>query len=74
MLRVDPKQRGRLVEIARNLAARVSEARHNGWLGEVEGLQFSLTAAEAKLASLDRTIAKSKTTNIGMPLIRASLD
>jgi hypothetical protein len=37
MLRVDPHQRPRLVEIIRNLAERITEARMNGWLGEVQG-------------------------------------
>jgi integrase len=35
MLRVEPGQQARLVEITRNLADRVDEARANGWLGEV---------------------------------------
>jgi hypothetical protein len=51
----DPAARGRLTEIIKNLADRISEARINGWLGEVEGLQVSLTAARAKVAALDRT-------------------
>jgi hypothetical protein len=55
MLRVDPNQRNRLIEIIRNLADRIDEARVNGWLGEVQGLQISLDAARAKLISLDRT-------------------
>jgi hypothetical protein len=54
MLRVDPRQRARLIEIVRNLAERIREAKANGWHGEVEGLTVSLTAAEAKLAGLDR--------------------
>ena len=41
MLRMDPKQRGRLVEIIRNLEDRITEARLNGWRGEVQGLQTS---------------------------------
>ncbi|MFK0258276.1 hypothetical protein [Streptomyces sp. NPDC090445] len=32
----------------------IEEARVNGWLGEVHGLQASLEAARNKLASLDR--------------------
>jgi hypothetical protein len=54
MLRVTPTQRVRLVEIARNLTDRIDEARANGWLGKVQGLQVSLDAARKKLASLDR--------------------
>ncbi|MET0994569.1 MAG: hypothetical protein ABWY20_11025 [Mycobacterium sp.] len=49
MLRMDPRQRGRLVEIIRNLEDRITEARLNGWLGEVQGLQTSRDAAAKKL-------------------------
>ena len=54
MLRVDPRQRGRLIEIIRNLAQRIHEAKDNGWHGEAEGLTVSLQAAENKLTGLDR--------------------
>jgi hypothetical protein len=73
MLRVSPSQKGRLVEIARNLADRIDEARANGWLGEVQGLQVSLDAARKKLASLERLARNNATTgpiNIGMPILR----
>jgi hypothetical protein len=51
----DPQQRPRLIEIIRNFRERITEARANGWLGEVEGVQVSLNAAMAKLTNLDRT-------------------
>jgi integrase len=72
MLRPDPAARGRLAEIIKNLADRIAEARINGWLGEVEGLQVSLTAARAKLATLDRTARNnaSGTADLGMPSVR----
>jgi hypothetical protein len=74
MLKVSPKQRPRLIEIIRNLADRTTEARMNGWLGEVQGLQISLTKAKEKLASLDRSIERMHNnrtgpTNLGMPII-----
>jgi hypothetical protein len=53
MLWPDQAQRGRLVEIRDNLAARITEAHREGWLGEVEGLEFSLAGAENKLAQID---------------------
>ncbi|MGI8312936.1 tyrosine-type recombinase/integrase [Saccharopolyspora hattusasensis] len=37
MLRVSPTQRPRLVEIIRNLGDRITEAKMNNWLGEVQG-------------------------------------
>lgn len=74
MLRPDPAARGRLTEIIANLADRIAEARINGWLGEVEGLQASLTHARAKLATIDRTIRNNApgTTNLGMPAVRTA--
>lgn len=70
MLRVDPNQRGRLIEIIRNLNDRIAEARNNGWLGEVNGLRTSLNAAEQKLLNLDRTISRNGATNLGLPATR----
>jgi hypothetical protein len=72
MLRPDPAARSRLAEIIKNLADRMSEARINGWLGEVEGLQISLNAARAKLAVLDRTARNTAhgTADLGMPAYR----
>ena len=72
MLRVSPQQRPRLIEITHNLRERITEARMNGWLGEVQGLEVSLEAAKRKLASLDKTIERSHSTgptNLGMPAI-----
>lgn len=73
MLRVAPTQRPRLVEIIRNLDARITEAKMHGWLGEVQGLQYSLTKAQEKLANLDKTISNSPETltNLGIPTLRA---
>lgn len=55
MLRPDPAQRPRLIEIRDNLHARIEEARHQGWAGEVEGLQISLSGTRQKLAQAERT-------------------
>jgi len=70
MMRIDPQQRPRLITIIRNLGDRIAEARQNGWLGEVEGLQISLDAARAKLVSLDRAkpTPVANTTNLGKPV------
>jgi len=61
----DATQRDRLVEIRDNLIARIDEAEREGWLGEVEGLQVSLSAAEDKLAQIDRRLGK--TVDLGAP-------
>lgn len=75
MLRIVPRQRPRLVEIIRNLSERIAEARTNGWLGEVQGLQVSRTKAKEKLVALDRSLerirnnGRSGPTDLGMPVI-----
>jgi hypothetical protein len=74
MLRVSPKQRPRLIEIIRNLSERIAEARTNGWLGEIQGLQVSLTKAKEKLTALDRSLERTLNngrggpTDLGMPV------
>jgi len=55
MLRPDPAQQHRLVEIVANLHERLAEARERGWFGEIEGLEASLAGAEQKLAAMRRT-------------------
>jgi hypothetical protein len=53
----------------------MAEARMNGWLGEVQGLQVSLTRAKEKLVALDhslertRRVGQSGPTDLGMPII-----
>ncbi len=73
MLRVSPAQRARLSEIARNLTDRIAEAKANGWLSEVQGLEVSLDHAYQKLASLDRLTRNTSRTPVpmGMPIIGA---
>ena len=65
MLRPDPQQQHRLVEVRDNLRARIDEAQMEGWLGEVEGLRVSLAGAEEKLADLQQT-ARRATVNLGL--------
>lgn len=62
----EDRERSRLMEIVDNLRARIDEAQHRDWLGEVYGLGASLEAAEAKLASLDR---RSRV-DLGFPSMR----
>jgi integrase len=68
LLRVDPAQRARLADIRDNLIARIGEAEREGWAGEAEGLNVSLTAANTKLAQLDGLIARrNAAVSLGMP-------
>jgi hypothetical protein len=67
---MEPRQRPRLLEIIQNLRERITEARGNGWLGEVEGLQVSFDAALAKLKGLKRAPAdgRPQLVDLGMPV------
>ena len=67
LLRPDPAERNRLVELRDNLLARIAEARHHAWLGEVEGLQISLDGARQKLAHLEQIANQRRNIPIGMP-------
>lgn len=67
LLRPDPSQRARLVDIMNNLELRIREAKENGWPGEVEGLTTTLAAAKRKLDSIDSEL--STITNLGIPTI-----
>jgi site-specific recombinase XerD len=69
MLWPDPAQRERLAEIRDNLIARIIEAKREGWLGEVEGLQISLTGAEDKLAQIDNRPHSRGSVDLGIPNI-----
>ena len=69
MLQPDPGQRPRLVEVRDNLRDRITEARDQGWLGEIEGLQISLAAADSKLTDLDRLTTRRTTVHLGMPTL-----
>ncbi|MFJ9818724.1 hypothetical protein ACIRU3_26410 [Streptomyces sp. NPDC101151] len=67
---MDPRQRPRLLELIQNLRERITEARGNGWLGEVEGRQVRFEAALAKLNSLKRAPAdgRPQLVHLGMPV------
>ncbi|SRR6266516_3228667 len=67
LLRPDPGQRQRLLDVRDNLIARIDEAHREGWLGEVEGLQISLTGARAKLAQLDQMSHPRTPIALGLP-------
>ncbi|MGH9303854.1 MAG: tyrosine-type recombinase/integrase [Acidimicrobiales bacterium] len=68
LLRPDPQERSRFVEIRDNLIARIGEAESNGWLGEAEGLQVSLAGAREKLAQVDEIVERrAVAVNLGIP-------
>jgi len=68
LLRPDPAQRPRLVQICDSLTARIAEAEASHWLGEAEGLKVSLAGARRKLAQMDQITARRATAvNLGIP-------
>jgi hypothetical protein len=68
LLRPDPAQRPRLEEIRGNLEARIIEAKREGWLGEVEGLQVSLAGAKDKIAQIEAALQRhTSAVVLGMP-------
>ena len=68
LLRPDPVQRPRLVEIRDNLVERIAEAESKSWLGEAEGLRVSIDGAREKLAQMDLiTERRTNSVNLGMP-------
>lgn len=68
LLRPDPAQRARLEEIRDNLEARIIEAKREGWLGEVEGLQVSHSGVKDKLAQIDAALQRqTNAVTLGMP-------
>ena len=69
-LRPDPAQEPRLLEIRDNLQARIAEARREGWLGEIAGLEATLEAATQKLQVMQQIAARHGTTHLGMPSFR----
>jgi integrase len=70
LLRIDPAQRSRLIEIRDNLTTRIAEAEQQRWLGEAEGLRVSLAHAQDKLAQLDERARRASTINLGIPVYR----
>ena len=69
LLRPDPAQRPRLLEIRDNLNNRIAEAKTQGWLGEIDGLKVSLSAANNKIAQLDTAASRHGSTavELGLP-------
>jgi hypothetical protein len=66
MLRPNPGQRTRLEELIEALHARKKEAREQGRLGELEGIEISLAAAQNKLLQMRRQVS------LGIPALRTS--
>ena len=66
MININPKMLPRLDEIEADLQARRSRAGHEGWLGEIEGIDLTLTFLRQK-RDQTRRLARIAPTNLGMP-------
>jgi hypothetical protein len=71
LLRVDPAQIPRLEEIHANLVARLTEAKEQGWLGEVAAIETTMAAAAQKLEAM--RAAQSAAVHLGIPSFRPAV-
>jgi hypothetical protein len=73
MLAINPKMLPRLDEIEADLSARRGRAEGEGWLGEVQGIDLTLTFLRQKREKTER-LARIAPLNLGMPgsLVAAS--
>jgi hypothetical protein len=69
MLAINPKMLPRLDEIEDDLLARRARAEHEAWLGEVEGIDLTLTFLRQKREETTR-LAHVAPFELGMPLIQ----
>ncbi|MFI9591154.1 tyrosine-type recombinase/integrase [Nonomuraea sp. NPDC052265] len=69
MININPKMLPRLDEIEDDLQARRSRAQHEGWLGEVEGIDLTLTFLRQK-RDQTRRLARIAPVNLGIPTIQ----
>jgi site-specific recombinase XerD len=73
MLRIDPKMVDRLDQIHTDLLARRAQAETHGWLGEIEGIDLTLSFLTDKRAETLRLAQQNRDnpTPLGMPTIGA---
>ncbi|WP_406290673.1 recombinase [Streptomyces sp. NBC_00209] len=69
MLQVNPKMLPRLAEIERDLVLRRKRAEEEQWLGEIEGIDMTLTFARTKQADAARTAQRAPVA-LGIPTTR----
>ena len=70
MLRIDPKMLTRLTDIEADLEDRRRRAQVEGWLGEIEGIDLTLSFLRTKRDEVHRMT--TRTTALGTPTIRHS--
>jgi hypothetical protein len=71
LLHVDPKMLPRLVELERDLRDRRRRAEHEGWTGEIEGIDLTLRLLAEKKAAAERAgRTRPAAALLGMPATR----
>lgn len=68
MLRIDPKMITRLTDIETDLQHRRQQAHHEGWLGEIEGIDLTLTFLRSKRDEANRLT--TRISDLGTPALR----
>jgi hypothetical protein len=68
MLNINPKMLPRLDEIEDDLLGRRARAEHEAWLGEVEGIDLTLTFLRQKREETKR-LTRIAPVELGMPVI-----
>lgn len=71
MLHVNPKMLDRLGELEDDLVARRARAEAEGWVGEIEGIDLTLTFLRTKRNETDRRIRRPAV-GLGIPAIRTT--
>lgn len=69
MLQVNPKMLPRLAEIEKDLVLRRKRAEDEQWLGEIEGIDMTLTFVRTKQADAARLTRRTPVT-LGIPTVR----
>ena len=72
MLQVNPKMLPRLDELEADLLARRERAQQEGWLGEIDGLDLTLSLLRQKRDQTRRTL-RPTSTDLGMPAARPTV-
>ncbi|WP_405443689.1 hypothetical protein OG373_39390 [Streptomyces avidinii] len=72
MLQVNPKMLSRLAELEKDLLMRRKRAQAEQWLGEIEGIDLTLTFLRSKRSDAART--RREPVHLGLPLSRAEGD
>jgi hypothetical protein len=67
MVQINPAMLPRLDELETDLQARSSHAGQKGWLGEIEGLQLTLSFLRDKRTHTQRLVGRGIPVSLGMP-------